>query len=69
MRSGLKAEVFEKKKVTNLYSQNTANVNAKFLMFKMIETCFLGYLMNVNIFNENTVENFQNEVRKALLYE
>ncbi|WP_442787954.1 hypothetical protein [Flavobacterium suncheonense] len=35
LKDWLKGEVFEKKKVTNLYSQNTANINAKFLMYKM----------------------------------
>ncbi|MCO6163958.1 hypothetical protein [Flavobacterium sp. NRK F7] len=35
LKDWLKVEVFDKKKVTNLYSQNTANINAKFLMYKM----------------------------------
>lgn len=35
LKDWLKGEVFGKKKITNLYSQNTSNVNAKFLMYKM----------------------------------
>ena len=38
----------------------------QFLQFKMIETIFLGYLLNVNPFNQPNVESYKEETRKIL---
>jgi len=36
------------------------------MQFKMMEMIFLGYLMNVNIFDQPNVEEYKNEIRKIL---
>jgi glucose-6-phosphate isomerase len=38
----------------------------QFLQFKMIETIYLGYLLNVNPFNQPNVESYKEETRKIL---
>ena len=38
----------------------------QFLQFKMIETIFLGYLLDVNPFDQPNVENYKEETRKIL---
>ena len=38
----------------------------QFLQFKMIETIYLGYLLNVNPFDQPNVESYKEETRKIL---
>ncbi len=38
----------------------------QFMQFKMIETIYLGYLMNVNPFDQPAVEKYKEETRKLL---
>jgi glucose-6-phosphate isomerase len=38
----------------------------QFLQFKMIETIFLGYLLDVNPFDQPNVESYKEETRKIL---
>jgi glucose-6-phosphate isomerase len=38
----------------------------QFLQFKMIETIFLGYLLDLNPFNQPNVESYKEETRKIL---
>jgi glucose-6-phosphate isomerase len=41
----------------------------QFLQFKMIETMYLGYLLNVNPFNQPSVESYKRETRRILSQE
>jgi glucose-6-phosphate isomerase len=38
----------------------------QFLQFKMIETIYLGYLLDINPFDQPNVESYKNETRKIL---
>ena len=38
----------------------------QFLQFKMIETIYLGYLLDVNPFDQPNVESYKEETRKIL---
>jgi glucose-6-phosphate isomerase len=41
----------------------------QFLQFKMIETMYMGYLLNVNPFNQPSVESYKKETRRILSQE
>jgi glucose-6-phosphate isomerase len=41
----------------------------QFLQFKMIETMYIGYLLNVNPFNQPSVESYKKETRRILSQE
>ncbi|MBT3455770.1 hypothetical protein HN446_01790 [bacterium] len=41
-------------------------VIGQFLQFKMLETMFLGFLLNINVFDQPNVEQYKTEVKRIL---
>jgi len=45
---------------------NTLEATAQYMMYTMIQTCLLGQLWNVNVFNQPNVEDYKTEARESL---
>ncbi len=49
--------------------EKNAHYVGQFLQYKMFEICYLGYLLEVNPFDQPEVEAYKSETRKILAYE